>query len=141
MQPTQAAIGAYRSAMMTTPPLQGVVLLYDGILLHIAQAAQANRDSNFERQFDEVMKAARIIEGLSRCLDLEAGGTVAANLRDFYETIGRGLMRSTGRNYGADFLVQLADSVRRTRNAWAHIAGVPKTGEDTNDYGDATAEA
>ena len=118
------AIGAYRNAQMTVPPIRAVVMLYDAILIHIAKAAQANRQGDHERQFNEVMAATKIVEGLSRCLDFSAGGAVAANLHGFYETIGRGLLRSTGRRYGADYLEKLADAVRLTREAWAEIAGM-----------------
>ena len=124
MYHTSKAIGAYHTAQMAAPPLQAVVMLYDGILTRIARAAEANRRRDFERQFNEVMVAARIVEGLDRSLDMAAGGTVAANLHAFYETIGSGLLRSTGRRYGASYLEQLADAVRVTRGAWAEIAGL-----------------
>jgi len=124
MHQTNRAIGAYRSAQMAAPPLRAVVMLYDGILARIARAADANRRRDYERQFNEVMVAAKIVDGLDRSLDLSAGGAVAANLHAFYESVGGGLLRSTGRRYGATYLEQLAAAVRVTRDAWAEIAGM-----------------
>jgi flagellar biosynthetic protein FliS len=129
MYQTARAIGAYRNAQMTIPPLQVVVMLYDGILARIARAADAHRAHDYERQFNEVMAAARIVDGLNRCLDLEAGGAVAAHLRSFYSTIAGELLRSTGREYGAPYLERLAVAVRVTRDAWAEIAGVSSNAE------------
>ncbi len=124
MNHVNRAIGAYHNAQMAAPPLQAVVMLYDGILTRIARAAEANRKRDYERQFNEVMVAAKIVDGLDRSLDLSIGGAVAANLHAFYETVGSGLLRSTGRRYGAPYLEQLADAVRVTRDAWAEIAGM-----------------
>jgi flagellar protein FliS len=132
MQYTTKAIGAYQNAMKTVPPLQAVVMLYDGVLARIARAAQANLDGDYERQFNEVMSAAKIVDGLNRCLDMEVGGAVAANLRSLYETISTGLLRSTGRQYGATYLKQLGDAVRVTRDAWAEIAGIPSSKKEVS---------
>ncbi len=122
MHHTRHGIRAYQSAQQAMPPLKAVVMLYDGILARIARAADANRKKDYERQFNEVMAAAKIIQGLNQCLDTEVGGTVAQSLRDFYETVGSSLLRSTGRRYGAKYLDQLAAAVRTTRDAWATIS-------------------
>ena len=68
----------------TEPSPVAVVQLYDTILLHISRAADAARRGDFQKQFDEVMNATRIIDGLNRHLDMDVGGQVALNLRDMY---------------------------------------------------------
>ena len=40
MNQTRYAINAYQAAQLTTPPLKVVVMLYDGILVRIARAAE-----------------------------------------------------------------------------------------------------
>lgn len=122
MYHTRNGVHAYQSAQQAMPPLRAVVLLYDGVLARIARAADANRKKDYERQFNEVMAAAKIINGLNQCLDMEVEGTVAKSLRDFYETVGTSLLRSTGRRYGAAYLDQLAAAVRTTRDAWATVS-------------------
>jgi flagellar secretion chaperone FliS len=115
-------ISAYQSAIRTTPPLKAVVLLYDGIIAHIMRAADAATRKDYEAQFNEVMKAAKIINGLNNCLDMEVGGTVAISLREMYLAVSRALFSSVGRKQGAEALRRVADAVRLTRDAWAEIS-------------------
>ena len=123
-RPKQAA-AAYQTAIMTTPPLKRVVLLYDGILIRIASAAAAARRKDYEMQFNEVMRAAKIVNGLNRYLDMEAGGKVARSLREMYQAVAKALLSSVGRSTGAEALDKVGAAVRVTRNAWAEIAGLP----------------
>lgn len=102
-----------------------VVQLYDTILLHVGRAAEAARKSDFQAQFDEVMNATRIVDGLNRCLDMEEGGKVAINLRDMYESVNRALLRSVGKPSAEEACEKLIAAVRDTRNAWAEICGLP----------------
>lgn len=101
-----------------------VVQLYDTVLLHVGRAAAAARKKDFTTQFDEVMKATRILDGLNRHLDMEAGGQVALNLRDMYQAISRALLRSVGKDCAGDASDRLIAGLRDTRNAWAEISGM-----------------
>jgi len=121
-RPKQVA-AAYQTAILTTPPLERVVLLYDGVLIRVASAAAAARRKDYEMQFNEVMRAAKI--GLNRYLDMEAGGKVARSLRDMYQAVAKALLSSVGRSTGAEALDKVGAAVRVTRNAWAEIAGLP----------------
>ncbi len=125
MTHTRYAIAAYRSAVMTTPPLPAVVLLYDGILVRIEAAAKAAAVGDFGRQFDDVMRAIDILQGLLASLDMAKGGDVAIRLRDTYVTNIRALMRSVARPGGAEACHRIAAGLRRLRNAWAEIGGLP----------------
>ena len=126
------AISAYQAAILTTPPLQGVVLLYDGVLRAIGNATTAAERKDFETQFNEVMKAARILNGLNACLDIDQGGQVAQNLREMYQALVKALLSSVGRPTGARALRRLAEAVTLTRDAWAEIAGMaPRQGATT----------
>lgn len=102
-----------------------VVQLYDTILLHIARAAEAARKGDFQAQFDEVMNATRIVDGLNRCLDMNQGGQVAVNLREMYESVSRALLRSVGKPAAEEACDRLVAALRDTRNAWAEICGMP----------------
>jgi flagellar protein FliS len=122
---TERGITAYRTAILTTPPRHAVVMLYDGIMVRTRRAAEAARAGDYETQFNEVLSAAKIIDGLNRCLDMEQGGQVAVSLRAMYEAVSKALLRSTGKRNGAEILDGLVEAVRLTRDAWAEIAGVP----------------
>lgn len=110
----------------TEPSPVAVVQLYDTILLHIGRAADASRRGDFQKQFDEVMSATRIIDGLNRHLDMEAGGQVAVNLRDMYQAISKALLRSVGKTDAGEACDRLIEGLRETRDAWAEISGMPK---------------
>jgi flagellar protein FliS len=117
------AISAYQQvSRITTPSLQVVVMLYDGILAKISQAAEHSRSGNFQQQFECVMGAARIIDGLNRHLDMEKGGEVAVRLRDTYESLARTLFRTVGKPTAAEACDRIFVSVRDLRNAWAKIS-------------------
>lgn len=122
MSQTRYAISAYQAAQLTTPPLKIVVMLYDGILTRIARAADAARRGDSQKQFEAVMSAARIIDGLNRHLDMEKGGDVAIRLRETYEAVARTLFRSVGKETGAEACDRLLVAVRELRDAWAEIA-------------------
>lgn len=107
------------------PGPAAVVQLYDTILLHIARAATAARDGNFQVQFDEVMNATRIVDGLNRHLDMEQGGQIAINMREMYQAISRALLRSVGKDSAGEACDRLIDGLRGTRNAWADMCGMP----------------
>jgi flagellar secretion chaperone FliS len=107
-----------------------VVQLYDTILLHIGRAGDAARKGDFQTQFDEVMNAARIVDGLNNCLDMNEGGQVAAHLREMYDSVSRALLRSVGAPAAAETYDKLIAAVRDTRNAWAEICGVPPLAAD-----------
>lgn len=118
------SVSAYQAAKRTAPPLKAIVLLYDEILKRIALAASAARRKDFETQFNEVMYAAKIINGLDSCLDMDRGGTVAVSLREMYKAVVQALLGSVGRKNGAQACERLGDAVRMTRDAWAEVAGL-----------------
>jgi|LNAP01.1.fsa_nt_gb flagellar protein FliS len=120
-----AAIAAYRTALRTVAPLHLVVMLYDGALVRIASAAEAAYRRDYEKQFNEAMRAAQILNGLSCCLDMQAGGKVAISLRDMYQAVCAALLGSVGKKNGGESCQKIASAVRLTRNAWAEIAKLP----------------
>jgi flagellar protein FliS len=93
-------------------------------LVRIARAADSARKGDYQKQFEYVMSAARIIDGLNRHLDMERGGQVAVNLRETYEAVARCLFRSVGKESAAEACDRLVIAVRELRDAWAEIAGM-----------------
>ncbi len=132
MNHSRYAINAYQAAQRTMPPLKAVVMLYDGILIRITKAAEHARAGDFQKQFECVMSAARIIDGLNRHLDMERGGEVAVRLRDTYESVARALFRSVGKSTAPEACERLVVAVRELRDAWATIAGDEKNRAETS---------
>jgi len=129
MNQSRYAISAYQAAQRTLPPLKVVVMLYDGILVHITRAGDSARKGDYQKQFEYVLSAARIIDGLNRHLDMERGGQVAINLRETYEAVARCLFRSVGKETAAEACDRLVLAVRELRDAWAEIAGMDSNPE------------
>jgi flagellar protein FliS len=62
-----------------------VVLLYDGAVKFLRLALQALEDGDWARKGEYINRATAILNELDSCLDLDAGGDVAANLRRLYQ--------------------------------------------------------
>lgn len=120
------ALSAYQSAIQTTPPLQAVVLLYDGILVRLRNAAVAAASGDYGEQFNQLLRATDIIRGLLAALDMQAGGAVAERLRETYEANMLAMMRSVGSPDAQACLRRITDGLREMRNAWSEIAGMPQ---------------
>lgn len=119
------AMSAYQNALQTTPPLQAVVLLYDGVLVRLRNASEAANRGDYGEQFNQILRATDIMRGLLAALDLGPGGDLAEKLRDTYEANMRAMMSSVGRSNARDCLERITDGLRELRNAWSEIAGMP----------------
>lgn len=122
----QHALSAYQNAIQTTPPLQAVVLLYDGILVRLRNAEAAVERGDFGEQFNQLLRANDIFRGLLSALDMNAGGPLADRLRDTYEANMVAIMRTIGSPNACDCLRRIAEGLRELRNAWSDIAGIPR---------------
>lgn len=120
----RSAITAYQSAVMTTPPLQAIVLLYDGVQVRLHNAAKAAGQGDFGRQYDETASAIRILRGLLAALDIQRGGSLALGLAETYRVNMQALLATIGRPDACSRLATIAGGLRRLRDAWAEIAGM-----------------
>lgn len=99
-----------------------IVALYDTILFHIAKAGEASEAGDGGGQLEQILAANRILTGLDESLDLAAGGQVAANLHDMYQSVIQALLGSVGDKAAAEVYAALTPSLRNIREAWASIA-------------------
>jgi flagellar protein FliS len=107
--------------VLTASPGQLVVLLYDGALRFLRQSAAAMRAGETERAATAVRRAEAIIDELTVTLDLEAGGELAAGLRDLYLFCRRHLGQALiARDPGG--VEQVAALLGELRESWAQIA-------------------
>ena len=98
-----AAAGTYRQMGVVTgvgaaTPHRLVMMLFDGFDDALLQALGALRDGAIDTKCRAIGRAARIVEeGLRASLDLNAGGKLAADLRELYAYVSLRLGRSVCR--------------------------------------------
>jgi flagellar protein FliS len=86
------AIAAYKeNAVSTQTRGRLIVLLYEGAVKFLHQAIQALEAKDFASKGRYIAKAQAIITELDSCLDTEAGGEIAENLRKLYDFMNRHL--------------------------------------------------
>ena len=100
---------------------QLVQMLFDSCQDSLAQARGAIAAGDVQAKGSAIGRAARIVEeGLKACLNLDAGGALAADLNALYAYIG---VRLTQANLGNDVatLEECGRLLEPLRNAWATI--------------------
>ena len=118
-----ATLAAYQSVathggVAAADPHQLIVMLMNGALDRIAQARGCIQHGDAQTEKNRLLHSAvTIIEGLRSSLDLNAGGTIAANLDDLYEYMGRQLIKANLTNR-VETLDEVAHLLGEIRNAW-----------------------
>jgi flagellar protein FliS len=74
----------YESSVNTASPIQLVVMLYQGAIRQLKQAAEHIERRNLEGKRISIDKAMAIVQQLHGSLDMEKGGQIAADLDRLY---------------------------------------------------------
>jgi flagellar protein FliS len=112
---------SYReSAILTAPPEQLVIMLYDGLHRFLLQAAAAVREGRAAEAGERVGRATAIIDELQCTLDVSAG-EVAERLSGIYVFCRRELAEGLFER-DADKIEHIDALLRELREAWAHAA-------------------
>jgi len=77
-----------------------IVLLYDGAVKFLRQALTETDRQAWDARARFLHKAAAIIDELDLCLDMDAGGDIAVNLRSLYGFVRRHLTQACARKDG-----------------------------------------
>ncbi len=123
---TGASSNAYRqigveTAASTATPHQLVLMLFDGFRDAVAQARGALAAGRIDDKGQAIGRALRIIdEGLRAGLNLESGGTIAADLQSLYTYIMLRLTHANIRNDDAA-LAECVSLLEPVRTAWVAI--------------------
>jgi flagellar protein FliS len=113
---------AYRqSAVLTAPPEQLVVMLYDGARRFLHQAAVAMRSDEIELTHNKLRRAESILAHLADTLDFEQGGEIAVRLGSIYHFCTRHLNRARVER-DPEKVEQVSQLLGELRDAWAQIA-------------------
>jgi flagellar protein FliS len=78
---------AYHRASHTVSNTRQVVMLYDGAIRFLQQAAEAIEKKDYETRYNKLTRVSDIVIGLQSCLDFDVGGDSAKILYDFYSAI------------------------------------------------------
>lgn len=117
---------AIDTAVAGADPHRMILMLYDGVLQAVRQAAVYMRDGRIAEKGQLLGKAVRIVEeGLKASLDRSAGGALAQQLASLYDYISMRLLQANLRN-DASKLAEVERLLDDLRGAWAQI-GSPST--------------
>jgi flagellar protein FliS len=119
---TASQTAAYRQqAVLTATPGQLVVMLYDGCLRFLHQAAFALREGNTVQAGARLSRAEAIIDELLQTLDLEKGDVIASRLQGIYVFCLRHL-REARTATDPEMIEKVGELLGELRDAWAQVA-------------------
>jgi len=116
-----APTSAYKeSAVLTAPPEQLVLMLYDGINRFLFQATVAMRGGDYVLTNNKLQRAEAIIDELIATLDHEQGGEIADKLNGIYlysrRTLGESRIEKS-----PEKIEHVQGLIRDIRESWAQI--------------------
>jgi flagellar protein FliS len=119
---TGSRTAAYQQqSILTAPPERLVVMLYDGCLRFLNQAAYAMREDNGREADARLRRAEAIIDELMTTLDHKRGGEIADRLLGIYVFCRRHLLDARRAN-DPEMVEKVGELLGELREAWAEIA-------------------
>ena len=110
-----------QQSILTATPGQLVVMLYDGCLRFLHQAAYAMREGNVSESNTRLQRAEAIIDELRTTLDMDQGGVVASRLQGIYVFCSKHLIEAR-LTREPDNIEKVSELLSELRDAWAQIA-------------------
>jgi flagellar secretion chaperone FliS len=111
-----------QQSVLTATPGKLVVMLYDGCLRFLHQAAHALRAGDARECDGRLRRAEAIIDELLSTLDKDRGGVVASRLEGIYVFSKRHLIEARIERDPA-MIDKVGELLGELRGAWAEIAG------------------
>ena len=115
------AIAYKEQSVLTATPGQLVVMLYDGCLRFLFQAAHAMREGRPLEADKRLSRAEAIIDELLTTLDLEQGGEIASRLQGIYVFCNRHLIEARSQR-DPEMVDKVAELLGELRESWAQVA-------------------
>lgn len=125
-----SAASAYRRTAATVPPSRAVVLLYDKVLMLLNRASLAIQEGRMSAAWEDVLKAAAILRGLSHIIDFQKGGRLAERLFTMYTTNILVVLQSFRKPDAPERYRRITEGLAELRDAWALIAGLPTRAQE-----------
>jgi flagellar protein FliS len=114
------------TAVETASPARLIVMLYDGAIRFINEAAYAMQQRDYETQNTKLQRAQKILAELISSLDFDKGGEIAENLFRLYTYMYNQLVEANI-NDGRDRLEHVVHLLSELREAWDTIATESET--------------
>ena len=125
------AIGAYRTANTAVAPTKAVTLLFDEILNSIILTSYYLHCKEFEKAFNRIVIAAKVMSGLRQNVNLNAAPELGQQFVDMYTSNIFALHNAYGRPDAVERFADIASGIVEIRNAWAEISRLPQRSIDT----------
>ncbi|MCS7300829.1 MAG: flagellar export chaperone FliS [Fimbriimonadales bacterium] len=109
------------TAVETASPARLIVMLYDGAIRFIHEAAYAMRQRDYETQNAKLLRAQKILAELISSLDFEKGGDIAENLFRLYTYMYNQLVEANIHDK-VELLEHVSSLLSDLREAWDTIA-------------------
>ncbi|MDW8051969.1 MAG: flagellar export chaperone FliS [Armatimonadota bacterium] len=109
------------TAVETASPVRLIVMLYDGAIRFINEAAYAIRQRDYETKNAKIQRAQRILTELICSLDFEKGGEIARNLYRLYNYMYNQLIEANIED-SYERLEHVVNLLSELREAWDTIA-------------------
>ncbi len=122
----RGAAAYYETHVQSRSPLELVVMLYDGALQSLAQAADAMERQDMARKGDALSRALAIVAELQSTLNLQEGGEVAAELDRLYSHVTERLIEANVQRQATP-IREVVRLLTPLRDAWAQIATAATT--------------
>jgi flagellar secretion chaperone FliS len=106
------------SAIETASPEQLTLMCYDGALRFMRKAQRACEEGDLARLNEWTGRAQAVLNELNVTLNMEAGGEIAANLRDIYLFVNRHMSQASIQRDTAA-IGQCMELVAGLRDSWA----------------------
>jgi len=114
------------TAVETASPARLIVMLYDGAIRFINEAAYAMQQRDYETQNTKLQRAQKIVAELISSLDFDKGGEIAENLFRLYTYMYNQLVEANI-NDSRDRLEHVVHLLSELREAWDTIATESET--------------
>ena len=114
------------TAVETASPARLIVMLYDGAIRFINEAAYAMQQRDYETQNAKLQRAQKILAELISSLDFDKGGEIAENLFRLYTYMYNQLVEANI-NDSRDRLEHEVHLLSELREAWDTIATESET--------------
>lgn len=116
----------YQNNQVTTAsPEQLLIMMYDGAIRFVRQAAEAMAAGERVRKLESISKAIGIVSELANTLDHEVGGEIAENLDALYHFMIRELTQANLKN-DADKLRVVEELLSGLRETWVQAIEISR---------------
>jgi flagellar protein FliS len=102
-------------------PIEQVLMLVNGFIDEIDRVEGHIGAKNDERKTQSVARCMRLLDGLDASLDMEKGGALAQQLRDYYNFMGTQVYDASVKN-DVEMLGPVREVMKNLKEGWEGIA-------------------